>query len=184
MRSVLNDELRELPCCLTKGVRDDPQRSLKAADARAGGVEVAVDHNSCCFSDDSVANADDIARPGSVRPDEADNFGVILDLRRQAEDRLDSDHVHWNESRSDHDADVKGRHAVGRCGGLSVFTAAVEEGSLAAAARRYKITPAMAGRHITYSAADLGIHTVDRLATEFGENPPWDLWREGRREQK
>ena len=31
---------------------------------------------------------------------------------------------------------------------LSVFTAAVEEGSLAAAARRYKITPAMAGRHI------------------------------------
>ena len=44
-----------------------------------------------------------------------------------------------------------------------------------------------------YSAADLGIHTVvsssrylstkvrhliDRLATEFGENPPWDRWRE------
>ena len=48
----------------------------------------------------------------------------------------------------------------------------------------------------TYSADDLGIHTVvpssrylstkvrhliDRLATEFGENPPWDRWREGRR---
>jgi DNA-binding transcriptional LysR family regulator len=31
---------------------------------------------------------------------------------------------------------------------LSVFTAAVEEGSLAAAARRYKMTPAMAGRHV------------------------------------
>ena len=31
---------------------------------------------------------------------------------------------------------------------LSVFAAAVEEGSLAAAARRYKMTPAMAGRHI------------------------------------
>lgn len=44
-----------------------------------------------------------------------------------------------------------------------------------------------------YSTADLGIHTVvpssrylstkvrqliDRLATEFGENPPWDRWRE------
>ena len=42
-----------------------------------------------------------------------------------------------------------------------------------------------------YSAADFGIHTVvpssrylstkvrnliDRLATEFGENPPWDRW--------
>ena len=31
---------------------------------------------------------------------------------------------------------------------LSVFTAAVEAGSMAAAARRHKITPAMAGRHI------------------------------------
>jgi DNA-binding transcriptional LysR family regulator len=31
---------------------------------------------------------------------------------------------------------------------LSVFTAAVEGGSMAAAARRHKITPAMAGRHI------------------------------------
>ena len=46
-----------------------------------------------------------------------------------------------------------------------------------------------------YSAADLGIHTVvpssryvstkvhhliDRLATEFGENPPWDRWLEDR----
>ena len=44
-----------------------------------------------------------------------------------------------------------------------------------------------------YSAADLGIHTVvpssrylstkvrhliDRLATGFGENPPWDRWRQ------
>ena len=43
-----------------------------------------------------------------------------------------------------------------------------------------------------YSAADLGIYTlvpssrylstkvrhlVDQLATEFGENPPWDRWR-------
>lgn len=31
---------------------------------------------------------------------------------------------------------------------LSVFAAAVEEGSLAAAARRYNMTPAMAGRHL------------------------------------
>jgi DNA-binding transcriptional LysR family regulator len=31
---------------------------------------------------------------------------------------------------------------------LSVFTAAVEAGSLAAAARRYRMTPAMAGRHL------------------------------------
>jgi DNA-binding transcriptional LysR family regulator len=46
-----------------------------------------------------------------------------------------------------------------------------------------------------YSAADLGIYTVvpssryvstkvrhliDRLVTEFGENPPWDRWLEGR----
>ena len=31
---------------------------------------------------------------------------------------------------------------------LAIFTSAVEEGSVAAAARRHKITPAMAGRHI------------------------------------
>jgi len=47
----------------------------------------------------------------------------------------------------------------------------------------------------SYSAADLGIHTIvpssrylstkvryliDRLAMEFGENPPWDQWRKAR----
>jgi DNA-binding transcriptional LysR family regulator len=37
---------------------------------------------------------------------------------------------------------------VDRLVSLSVFTAAVEAGSMAAAARRHKITPAMAGRHI------------------------------------
>jgi DNA-binding transcriptional LysR family regulator len=37
---------------------------------------------------------------------------------------------------------------VDRMTSLSVFTAAVEDGSLAAAARRYKMTPAMAGRHL------------------------------------
>src|SRR6266702_5409175 len=50
--SVLNDELRELPGCLTKGVRGDPQRSLETADPRAGGVEVAVDYDSRSFGDD------------------------------------------------------------------------------------------------------------------------------------
>jgi DNA-binding transcriptional LysR family regulator len=37
---------------------------------------------------------------------------------------------------------------VDRLVSLSVFTAAVEAGSMAAAARRHKITPAMAGRHV------------------------------------
>jgi DNA-binding transcriptional LysR family regulator len=37
---------------------------------------------------------------------------------------------------------------VDRLVSLSVFTAAVEAGSMAAAARRHEITPAMAGRHI------------------------------------
>src|SRR5258708_28787464 len=31
---------------------------------------------------------------------------------------------------------------------LAIFTSAVEDGSIAASARRHKITPAMAGRHI------------------------------------
>ena len=107
---------------------------------------------------------------------------------------------------------------------LSVFTTAVDEGSLAAAARRHKkllannmqllLAVALEGGGIAYgpsfifgealcrgalvrvlprySAADLGIYTlvpssrylstkvrhlVDQLATEFGENPPWDRWR-------
>jgi DNA-binding transcriptional LysR family regulator len=37
---------------------------------------------------------------------------------------------------------------VDRMTSLAIFTSAVEEGSIAAAARRHKITPAMAGRHI------------------------------------
>src|ERR1700683_2343320 len=35
-----------------------------------------------------------------------------------------------------------------RMSSLAIYTSAVEEGSVAAAARRHKITPAMAGRHI------------------------------------
>src|SRR5271155_3937000 len=41
-----------------------------------------------------------------------------------------------------------GDGAVDRMTSLAVFTAAVEGGSVAAAARRHKMTPAMAGRHI------------------------------------
>src|SRR5690625_2736122 len=46
--------------------------------------------------------------------------------------------------------------------GLSVFTAAVEQGSLAAAARTLGITPAMAGKHLAAIEASLGVRLMHR----------------------
>ncbi|HET7313639.1 LysR family transcriptional regulator [Salinisphaera sp.] len=46
--------------------------------------------------------------------------------------------------------------------GLSIFTAAVEYGSLAAAARILGITPAMAGKHLAAVEASLGVRLMHR----------------------
>ncbi len=46
--------------------------------------------------------------------------------------------------------------------GLAVFTAAVEHGSLAAAARTLGITPAMAGKHLAAIEASLGVRLMHR----------------------
>ena len=45
---------------------------------------------------------------------------------------------------------------------IGVFTAAVDRGSLAAAARRYGITPAMAGRHLDALEASLEVRLLQR----------------------
>jgi len=62
-----------------------------------------------------------------------------------------------------------------RLRGLSVFVAAVEEGSLAAAARRHGMTPAMAGKHLAAIEESLGARLLHRTTrklhlTEVGKD--------------
>lgn len=62
-----------------------------------------------------------------------------------------------------------------RLTGLSVFTAAVEHGSLAAAARTLGITPAMASKHLAAIEASLGVRLMHRTTrrlhlTDVGRN--------------
>ena len=45
---------------------------------------------------------------------------------------------------------------------LGVFVAAVEEGSFAAAARRFGLSPAMAGKHVSAIEADLNVRLLQR----------------------
>lgn len=45
---------------------------------------------------------------------------------------------------------------------LSLFTAAVEEGSLAAAGRRFGLTPAVAGKHVSALESQLGVRLLQR----------------------
>lgn len=59
--------------------------------------------------------------------------------------------------------------------GLSVFVAAVEEGSLAAAARRFGLSPAMAGKHLSAVESNLGARLLQRTTrklhlTEVGQS--------------
>lgn len=49
-----------------------------------------------------------------------------------------------------------------RLTGMAVFAAAVEEGSLAAASRRHKLSPSMAGKHIAAIEAELGVRLLQR----------------------
>jgi DNA-binding transcriptional LysR family regulator len=51
--------------------------------------------------------------------------------------------------------------------GLSVFVAAVEKGSLAAAARAHGITPAMAGKHVAAIEAELGVRLLQRTTRKL-----------------
>jgi DNA-binding transcriptional LysR family regulator len=51
---------------------------------------------------------------------------------------------------------------------LGVFVAAVEEGSLAAAARRFGISPAMAGKHLSALESDLNIRLLQRTTRRLG----------------
>jgi DNA-binding transcriptional LysR family regulator len=51
---------------------------------------------------------------------------------------------------------------------LAVFVAAVDEGSLAAAARRFGISPAMAGKHLIALEADLNIRLLQRTTRRLG----------------
>lgn len=54
------------------------------------------------------------------------------------------------------------KERVDRLTSIAVFVAAVDEGSLAAAARRHRITPAMAGRHIDALEAALKSRLLQR----------------------
>ena len=68
-----------------------------------------------------------------------------------------------------------------RLTGLSVLVAAVEQGSLAAAARTLGMTPAMAGKHLAAIEASLGVRLLHRTTrklhlTEVGQ----DYYRRGR----
>ncbi|MBO9195974.1 LysR family transcriptional regulator [Rhizobium sp. 16-449-1b] len=51
--------------------------------------------------------------------------------------------------------------------GLSVFVAAVDKGSLAAAARAHGITPAMAGKHLAAIEAQLGVRLLQRTTRKL-----------------
>ncbi|MFJ6328512.1 MULTISPECIES: LysR family transcriptional regulator [unclassified Rhizobium] len=51
--------------------------------------------------------------------------------------------------------------------GLSVFVAAVDKGSLAAAARAHGITPAMAGKHVAAIEAELGVRLLQRTTRKL-----------------
>ncbi|MBW9052357.1 LysR family transcriptional regulator [Rhizobium mesosinicum] len=51
--------------------------------------------------------------------------------------------------------------------GLSVFVAAVNNGSLAAAARAHGITPAMAGKHVAAIEAELGVRLLQRTTRKL-----------------
>ena len=51
--------------------------------------------------------------------------------------------------------------------GLSVFVAAVDKGSLAAAARAHGITPAMAGKHLAAIEAELGVRLLQRTTRKL-----------------
>lgn len=51
--------------------------------------------------------------------------------------------------------------------GLSVFVAAVDHGSLAAAARAHGITPAMAGKHVAAIEAELGVRLLQRTTRKL-----------------
>jgi len=57
--------------------------------------------------------------------------------------------------------------AMDRLTGLSVFVTAVEQGSLAAAARRLGMTPAMAGKHIASMEASLGVRLLYRTTRKL-----------------
>ncbi|MCQ8280184.1 LysR family transcriptional regulator, partial [Acetobacteraceae bacterium KSS8] len=54
-----------------------------------------------------------------------------------------------------------------RFSGLAVFVAAVEEGSLAAAARRLGMTPAMAGKHVAAIETALGVRLLHRTTRKL-----------------
>lgn len=51
--------------------------------------------------------------------------------------------------------------------GLSVFVSAVDNGSLAAAARAHGITPAMAGKHVAAIEAELGVRLMQRTTRKL-----------------
>ncbi|WP_337271470.1 LysR family transcriptional regulator [Oryzifoliimicrobium ureilyticus] len=51
--------------------------------------------------------------------------------------------------------------------GLSVFVSAVDNGSLAAAARAHGITPAMAGKHVAAIEAELGVRLLQRTTRKL-----------------
>jgi len=54
-----------------------------------------------------------------------------------------------------------------RVTGLSVFVAAVDQGSLAAAARALGMTPSMAGKHLTAIEASLGVRLMHRTTRKL-----------------
>ena len=54
-----------------------------------------------------------------------------------------------------------------RLTGLTLFVAAVEDGSLAAAGRRLAMTPAMAGKYVAALEADLGVRLLHRTTRKL-----------------
>jgi DNA-binding transcriptional LysR family regulator len=50
---------------------------------------------------------------------------------------------------------------------MAVFVAAAEEGSLIGAARRFSLSPSMAGKHVSAIEADLGIRLMQRSTRQL-----------------
>lgn len=57
---------------------------------------------------------------------------------------------------------IEWREMMDRLTSMQIFITAVEEGSFAAAARRFKLSPAMAGKHVSAIEADLNVRLLQR----------------------